>query len=286
MTALDELRADFARVTAAGEGCSLAHGALAIARIAQPDLAPEPSLATLEQLAAGVRSRIDPHAPVERRADVLTTYLFEECGYHGNRDDYYDPRNSFLNQVLERRTGIPITLAIVLLEIGARVGVPFEGVGFPGHFLVRVVGSTGPELRDPFFGGRVIGHDELRERLRQLQAMGAGVAGGNPQRALPQALQTTGAVGMLTRVLGNLLAIYREREEHTRALAAVDLMLVLGPDVAEHFRVRGLLYEQLDCLASAVSDFRRYLTLAPAASSADEVRQHLERLEAVATTLH
>ena len=286
MLALDDLRASFARLITAGECCDLARGALVIARIGHPDLAPEPTLAALDMLAAGVRPRLDPADPLEHRAAVLTHYLFEECGYHGNHDDYYDPRNSFLNDVLERRTGIPITLAVVVLEVGARVGVTLEGVGFPGHFLVRVAGGTDAPLLDPFFGGRRIGHDELRDRLRAFYSAGGGPVGGNLQRALPQALQTTGPLGILSRMLGNLMAIYRQRECHEQALATVELLLALWPDAAEHIRIRGLLYEQLECFSSALSDFRRYLTLAPEAQPAAEVREHLQRLERVTTTLH
>jgi regulator of sirC expression with transglutaminase-like and TPR domain len=286
MLALDDLRAGFVRATAAGDHCDLARGALVIARIGHPELDPEPTLATLDMLAAGVRPRLDPGDPLEHRATVLAHYLFEECGYHGNRDDYYDPRNSFLNDVLERRTGIPITLAVVLLEVGARVGVALEGVGFPGHFLVRPAGGADAQLLDPFFGGRRIGHDELRDRLRAFYHAGGGPVGANPQRALPQALQTTGSLGILTRILGNLLAIYRERESHEQALATVELLLVLWPDAAEHVRIRGLLYEQLECFSAALCDFRRYLRLAPEAEPAAEVREHMHHLERVTTTLH
>jgi regulator of sirC expression with transglutaminase-like and TPR domain len=217
---------------------------------------------------------------------VLVRYVFEECGYRGNRDDYYDPRNSFLNDVVERRIGIPITLAVVLLEVGARAGIRLEGVGFPGHFLVRVVGCADDHLLDPFFGGRPIGYDELRDRLRAFYAASGGPAGGNLQRALPQALQGTGTLGILARMLGNLLAIYRERDAHEQALAAVELLLMLAPDAAEYVRLRGLLYEQLECFASALADFRRYLTLAPNTPTAAEIRTHLERLEGVTSTLH
>src|SRR5207253_3837600 len=96
----------------------------------------------------------------------LAGYLFGECGFRGNQEEYYDPRNSFLNEVLERRTGIPITLSVVLIETGARLGLPLEGVGFPGHFLVRVAGSRGPLLLDPFYGGRPIGERALLARYR------------------------------------------------------------------------------------------------------------------------
>lgn len=286
MLAIADLRTGFADVAAAGDAASVARGALAIARIGHPALTPAAALGTLDALAAGIQARLDPHLAVEHRAAALATYLFEECGFRGNRDDYYDPRNSFLNDVLERRTGIPITLAIVMLEVGARVGIPLVGVGFPGHFLVRVVGTAEPHLLDPFFGGRVIGYDELKERLRAFYAASGAPAGTNLQRALPQALQTTGALGILARVLGNLLAIYREREDHLRALASIELMLVLNPDAAEHYRVRGLLHEQLECFASAAEDFRRYLALAPRTPAAADVRARLERLSPIAGSLH
>lgn len=286
MSTLDDLRTRFAAVTTAGDDASLAEGALVIAQIGHPSLDPGPTLAALDALADEVRARLVPADPPERRAAVLAHYLFEAHGYRGNRDEYYDPRNSFLNDVVERRTGIPITLAVVLLEVGARVGIALHGVGFPGHFLVRVLGCADDHLLDPFFGGRPIGYDELRERLRAFYAASGGPAGGNLQRALPQALQATGTLGILSRMLANLLAIYRERDAHEEALAAVELLLVLSPDAAEYLRLRGLLYEQLECFASALADFRRYLHLAPDAPAAGEIRTHLERLAGVTSTLH
>lgn len=276
----------FAAATAAGDDAGIAPGALVIARIGHPDLSPESTLAALDALAAGVRPRLTPGDAADRRAAVLAHYLFDECGFRGNSADYYDPQNSFLNDVLERRTGIPISLAVLLIEIGARVGLRLEGVGFPGHFLVRVPGCADDHLLDPFFGGRPIGYDELRDRLRAFYAASGAPAGGNLQRALPQALQSTGTLGILSRMLSNLLAIYRERDAHDQALATVELLLVLWPDAPEYVRLRGLLYEQLECFASALADFRRYLVLAPDAPAAADIRTHLQRLEQVTTTLH
>jgi regulator of sirC expression with transglutaminase-like and TPR domain len=286
MTALDDLRASFARVVADGDAADVARGALVIARIGHPALAPEPVLAALDDLGREARSRIRPGDSHAERAAALARFLFDERGFRGNRDDYYDPRNSFLNDVLDRRSGIPITLGLVMMEVGARAGVALEGVGFPGHFLVRVVGTPEPVLLDPFFGGRQIGYDEMKDRLRAFYDASGAPSGGNLQRALPQALQATGPLGILTRMLGNLLAIYREREAHASALATIELLLVLWPDAADHLRIRGLLYEQLECFASAAADFRRYLALAPDAPSAPEVREHLQQLEHVASTLH
>src|SRR2546426_2959641 len=155
------LREDFAALVAAGERTDLARAALAIARIAYPDLDPAPSLRQLDDLAAAVRPRLYPQASPEAAVTELAGYLFGECGFRGNQEDYYDPRNSFLNDVLERRTGLPITLALVFMEAGARLGLSITGVGFPGHFLVRVEGDAGPVVLDPFFDGCVLDPAEL-----------------------------------------------------------------------------------------------------------------------------
>src|SRR5213593_92455 len=217
------LREDFAALLAAGGQTDLARAALAIARIAYPDLDPAPYVRQLDDLAAAVRPRLLPRASPEAAVTELAGYLFGECGFRGNQEEYYDPRNSYLNDVLERRTGIPISLSVLLIETGVRLGLGIEGVGFPGHFLVRVAGSRGPILLDPFFGGRVIGRDEMLDRLRAFYAAGGGPAGANLQRVLPQVLQATGPQGILGRMLANLLRIYLDRNDHVHALDTVDL---------------------------------------------------------------
>ncbi|TMB00008.1 MAG: tetratricopeptide repeat protein, partial [Deltaproteobacteria bacterium] len=256
------LREDFAALAAAGERTDLARAALAIARIAYPDLDPAPYLRQLDDLAAAVRPRLYPQASPEAAVTELAGYLFGECGFRGNQEEYYDPRNSYLNDVLERRTGIPITLSLVLIETGARLGLGIEGVGFPGHFLVRVAGSRGPLLLDPFYGGRPIGERELLARYRTF-------VGSDAPALAPDALATTGTPAILTRMLRNLLRAYLDQKDHEHALAAADLLLVLVPDSADEVRVRGLLYEHLECFGAALGDFRRYLELAPEAPDAE-----------------
>ena len=273
------LREDFAALAAAGERTDLARAALAIARIAYPDLDPAPYLRQLDDLAAAVRPRLYPQAPPEAAVTELAGYLFGECGFRGNQEEYYDPRNSYLNDVLERRTGIPITLAVVLIETGARLGLGLEGVGFPGHFLVRVAGSRGPLLLDPFFGGRPIGERELLARYRAFVGSDAPVLP-------PDALATTGTPAILTRMLRNLLRAYLDQKDHAHALAAADLLLVLVPDSADEVRVRGLLYEHLECFGAALGDFRRYLELAPEAPDAERIRERVARLVRIAAAVH
>ena len=273
------LREDFAALAAAGERTDLARAALAIARIAYPDLDPAPYLRQLDDLAAAVRPRLYPQASPEAAVAELAGYLFDECGFRGNQEEYYDPRNSYLNDVLERRTGIPITLSVVLIETGARLGLGIEGVGFPGHFLVRVAGSRGPLLLDPFYGGRPIGERELLARYRTF-------VGSDAPALPPDALATTGTPAILTRMLRNLLRAYLDQTDHAHALAAADLLLVLVPDSADEVRVRGLLYEHLECFGAALGDFRRYLELAPEAPDAERIRERVARLVRIATAIH
>jgi regulator of sirC expression with transglutaminase-like and TPR domain len=168
---------------------------------------------------------------------------------------------------------------VLFMEVATRLGLAVEGVGFPGHFLVRVAGDEGPLLLDPFFGGRPIDEGELLARYRALS--GADVP------ALPaDALATTDATGILTRMLRNLLRIYLKRAEHSRALEASDLLLVLLPGSADELRVRGLLYEQLECFGAALEDFRRYLDVAPGAPDAGQIRERVARLARAAATIH
>jgi regulator of sirC expression with transglutaminase-like and TPR domain len=279
------LRSRFAKIVQSPR-CELARGALEIARIAYPDLDADESLAELDRLADAVRPRLMPGFSAVDRALTVSRFLFGECGFRGNTEDYYDVRNSFLNDVVSRRVGIPITLSTVLMEVGARVGVPFEGVGFPGHFLVRVPtgGADGERLLiDPFHGGQRVDDDELLERLRTLADANKG-----PQfETVPEEFLTpTSPRAMLGRMLRNLLRVYLERDADAEALLTVDLLLVLTPQGADELRTRGFLYERLGCPAAAAVDFRRYLELAPDADDREQVQTRLSRLLDDTPTLH
>ena len=279
---MSNLRERFATLVAQ-RTCTLERAALEIARIGHPALDPRPSLRALDALADGLRRRVPPGTPPDEAARILVRYLFEECGFRGNRQEYYDPRNSFLNDVLERRTGIPISLSVVAIEVGRRLGVRLEGVGFPGHFLVRAAGSRDAALLDCFQGGTEVDEDDLLSRLRTLSE-----SSGGPEFAqVPaQFLEPTPMPAILARMLRNLLRIYQERRENALALAAVDLLLVLTPRSPEDLRTRARLYEALECYASAADDLRRYLTLAPKAADVEEVRSTLRRLSDDSPTLH
>ena len=269
------LRDEFATTVAPGPHCDLGRAALTIARIAYPDLDAGPYLARLDALAASARPRLPADVPPAEAGLALASYLFRDLGFRGNADDYYDPRNSFLNDVLERRTGIPISLSVLLIEIGTRLGLAAEGVGFPGHFLVRI----GSVLFDPFYGGRPVGPEELLTRYRALSGMPA-------EMLPPDALRPADRPAILARMLRNLTRVYLDRREHACALAAADLLLVLEPDAPAEVRLRGLLYEQLECTAAALADFRRYLELHPEAPDADTIRERIVNLARATVTLH
>ena len=279
---MTRLRDEFAAVLTAASPPDLGRAALAIARIAYPGLDPAPYLAELDGLAAAAAARIPAGAPANDAVRAVAGFLFREHGFHGNADDYYDPRNSFLNDVLARRTGIPITLAVVLIETSTRLGLPVEGVGFPGHFLVRVPGDDGPVLLDPFAGGRPVPREEL---LGRLQAM-AGPTAPRVTDVPPDAVEPAGTRDILARMLRNLLRIYLERDDAAHALATVDLLSALVPVTPELLRVRGILYERLECFGPALDDLRTYLDRAPEAPDAADIRARVSKLARAAATLH
>jgi regulator of sirC expression with transglutaminase-like and TPR domain len=276
------LRDEFAAVLATAGPPDLGRAALAIARIGYPGLDPAPYLAELDALAAAAAARIPAGAPPSHAIRAVAGFLFREHGFHGNADDYYDPRNSFLNDVLARRTGIPITLAVVLIETGTRLGLPVEGVGFPGHFLVRAPGDDGPVLLDPFAGGRPVPHEELLGRLQAL----AGPTAPRMTDVPPDAVEPADTRDILARMLRNLLRIYLERDDAAHALATVDLLSTLVPVTPELLRVRGILYERLECFGPALDDLRTYLDLAPEAADATDIRARVSKLARAAATLH
>jgi len=279
------LRERFAAAVAEGDRAGLARLALAIAAIEYPHLDPSPTLRALDELAAALAPRLRADASPAARATELAHFLFRERGFHGNREHYYDPRNSCLNDVLERRTGIPISLSVVMMEVGARLGIAIEGVGFPGHFLVRAPAGDGGRLLDPFDDGREVDGATLVTRLAGAVRDQAGRPA-TPKTVPPEFLRPTPRLAIAGRMLRNLLAIYLQGSNHAAALSAVDLLLVLDPSNCDDVRTRGLLYERLDCHAAAAEDLRHYLDMAPEADDVDEMRGRLSRLADRVPTFH
>lgn len=219
------------------------------------------------------------HSPLKMAA--INRHLFEELGYGGNHDDYYDPRNSYLNEVFERRLGNPISLAMVQMEVAHRLGIALDGVSFPGHFLVRLPVDDGILVMDPFNGGRPLGADELRERARP--HMGGDVP---DDSALLQILEPASQRAILVRVLRNLHGVYAERKEWDRAARSADRVLKLVVDMPDALRDRGLAYAHMDYAHGAREDLSRYLKLTPNANDADKVREQLIELGGARSRLH
>lgn len=249
----------------------LARAALLFARGEYPELAVDEYLARLDTMAAVVRARLPTAADWRTTLQALNHHLFQELGFSGNMADYYDPGNSYLNEVLDRRRGIPISLSVIYLEVAWRLDVPLEGVGFPGHFLVRLELADGIAVLDPFHGGVSLGLDELYERLRLIQA--------DPEESdLAELLASTGKRDILARMLRNLKAIYLQRAAWMQALEISNRLLLVAPDSSLDLRDRGLVLEQLDCPHAALADYRRYLRLAPAAADRGPIARRVAGL--------
>jgi regulator of sirC expression with transglutaminase-like and TPR domain len=253
------------------EDIRLAEGALLIALEAYPDLDVDACLQRLDGMAEAVSARLGLELEPRRIASHLNACLFKEQGLRGNRRDYYDTRNSFLNEVLERKVGIPITLSIIYLEVGRRVGLPVNGVGLPGHFIVQYGAHPEPFYIDPFHNGKILSERDCADRVAQIYG-----------RDLPwQAsyLDVVDDLHILSRVLNNLKIIYVRKGAHELALGAVERLVLLQPDAPSEIRDRGLLRAQLGYLQPALEDLNTYLEACPEAPDAPAMRRHVAALQ-------
>lgn len=241
----------------------LLEAALLIAEVEYPRLDRGVYRARIEEMAqeAAVGFAADTLAQLVQ----LNRLLFQKLGFHGNREDYYDPRNSYLNEVLERRTGIPITLSLVYIEVGRRMGLPLVGVGMPGHFLVGCPDRFDLFV-DAFEGGRLLTRSDCAEKFRALHP-------GEPFR--PEYLATVTPRQFLTRMLSNLVEIYLRAGRYAKALPMLERIVVLNPDDPEWLRRRAMLHVALKNYAAAAQDLERYLVAAPDDPARDELAQQL-----------
>ena len=265
----EHLRADDASV-------GLADAALVLAGEFQPGLDPAPSLAELGRLARAAARKVPARGAPALRIDALLAYLRDEAGFCGNQVHYDDPRNSWLNEVLARRTGIPITLAIVHAEVGARIGLALQGVSFPGHFLLRT--PEEPPLVVDAFHARRLDERDCAARLRQ--ALGDDAVFG------PERLAPAGPRDVVVRMLANLKHGFASRGEWVRALDCVERILLVTPASPSELRDRGLLWEQLECFGPALGDLERFLALAPGAPEAGAIRARVQALRGRAAAIH
>jgi regulator of sirC expression with transglutaminase-like and TPR domain len=246
----------------------LARAALAIARWEYPALDADAYLDRLDALARGVddaRRSADPVGRLHR----LREYLFVEQGFAGNREEPYDPRNSFLNDVIDRRLGIPITLSLVLMEVGKRLGLAVEGIGLPGHFIAGARLGDSQILLDPFNAGALLTPEACEELV--------GRALGRKVTLKPEHYAPVLRRRLLARMLGNLKGIYWQRAAWDRVVGVVDRLLVLDPKSAGEWRDRGLAWTNLGEIRRGLVDWERYLTEFPNAADHEAVKGHLRK---------
>jgi regulator of sirC expression with transglutaminase-like and TPR domain len=276
MTPADKLAAAEARRLFAAE-VSRPEGAIDLGRAALlAGAEEEPRRADVERCLAlldemGEEARVRAAGSGGSRVEALNRYLFNELGFAGNEADYYDPRNSMLHQVLGRRTGIPITLSVVYIEVGRRAGLRVEGLGLPGHFIVRAREGEGEGVLVDPFNGRQTDRDECEARLDLIYEGRLSLE--------DEHLRPVGARNILVRMLGNLKAVYARAHLFQRALAAVERILLLAPHDLEERRDRGMLLAQLGRLPEAVAETQHYLNLAPEAPDAEAVREQLKKMQ-------
>jgi regulator of sirC expression with transglutaminase-like and TPR domain len=248
------------------EQIDLVRGALTIARTEYPELNIESYVRGVDELALQAESRITEIGDASETIAAVNYVLFQQAGLRGNREDYYDPRNSFLNDVLDRCLGIPITLALIYMEVGRRLGFPLFGVGMPGHFLLKNYDIDGSEiLIDCFNGGDILNAQDCQRRLDEIYS--------GQMTLRPEFLFAVSRRQMLTRILNNLKTVYMTARNFKKVLPLVDLVLVIYPRSPEDVKQRALLRYSLGQAKAAAEDLEEYLKMSPEASDSDEIRQ-------------
>lgn len=252
------------------EQIDLAKAALYIAQEAYPTLEVDRYLSTLDTIADRIREQLPSEPYPLKILQTINHHLYDDLKFVGNTTDYYDPRNSFLNDVLDRRTGIPITLSVVYLAVAQRIEFPMVGIGMPGHFLIRPVQEEMEIFVDPFHQGEILFPQDCRDRLTQLY--------GQPIEMQPQFLAAVTTRQLLARMLTNLKGIYLNQGKLSQALAAIERILLLFPDAPFELRDRGILYFHMQRSIEARQDLEAYLDAVPTADDRGVIQQLLNQL--------
>ena len=274
-----DLIADFRRaVSGPDDRVDLACAVLEIARDDYPDLDVAGYLRRIDQIAVHVMERLGSEKTVYHRIAALNSVMFEEHGFHGNRRNYYDPKNSFLNEVIERKMGIPISLSVLYMEVAQRTGLPLYGVSFPGHFLVKYSDDRERIVIDPFNAGEVKSRESLGQLLESLY--------GGKVTLVDDFLEPVTKKQIIRRMLNNLKMIYLQEKNFLKILAVLQRLVVLDPSSAEDIRDRGSVYLKLECFQYALADFESYLGLVPNAKDADAVTEEIVTLRKQVQQIH
>jgi len=273
---------DFAQLVSPAhedEAIDLAGAALALSRIEYPELATDVYQQRLNAMAERVKQGLRASPSARETVATLNRVLFEEEGLRGNRDDYYDPRNSFLNDVLDRKLGIPITLCVVYMEVARRVGFPLAGTAMPGHFLLKHYDlMSGEIIIDAFNRGRVLTPSDCDTRLKEIYR---GELEFNPEFLSPVTRRE-----ILTRMLNNLRQIYFTQRNFRKGLMVLDLLLAIPPRSSDMLRERALVRLNLDQYVGAAQDLANYLKACPEAPDAQDVQETLNMVRQLLARLN
>lgn len=250
----------------------LVEASLVIALEEYPALDIDGYLRRVDIWSDAIRERVEGSRDINRVVEEINRLLFEEEGFHGEAADYFDPRNTFLNEVLDRHAGLPLALSIVYLEISRRLGIDMSGVALPGRFLVKVCGEWGTIFIDPFDEGRVLTTAECQKILDDVY--GGGV------RLREHHLRSSSRREIVGRVLAHLKSMYLSSNDLSRAIGSVDRLLLLDERDSFELRDRGLVSMQLHRYDEAVEFLERYLLAAPHADDRSRIREQIEYLKA------
>jgi len=279
MGSTEGIRADFERLVKRPESSfDLARAALLIAAESNPNLDVDGHLHTLDTWAQDLKARLQPEWNNLQKLARLRNFVFEVLGFRGDQEDYYSPSNSMLNEVMQRRLGVPLTLSIVFMELGWRVGMPFEGVGFPGHFLVRLTGEPRDLLLDPYRDGMSVHEEDCHRMLHEIS--------GGKVELRDDHLHSITKHDMIARLLMNLKGAYLRADDDAGALAAVDRLLVLRPGDIEEVRDRGLLLYRMRRYGPALQAIEHYLGARPEAPDRESLEVHLRHLRRLLSSLN
>jgi regulator of sirC expression with transglutaminase-like and TPR domain len=268
----------FATLVAEDSGLALLEAAVSIAQDEYPELDVQAVLSQVDALGAKLKARVPADAAPVQRLRLLNRYFYRELGFAGNVNDYYDRRNSFINDVLAQRRGIPLTLALLYIELAGQLGLTARGVSFPGHFLIKLRMPQGEVVLDPF-NGRSLSREELDERLAPYRRRQGLV--GEFEAPLGLFLQAAQPRDVLARMLRNLKEIYRSSRDGERWLAVQERLVILLPQNWDERRDRGLAFIEIGRVAAAIGDLEAYLANRP---DADDAPAMVERLDALRRT--
>lgn len=260
----------------ADQDINLANGALTIAKITYPNLDIPHYLDQLDRMAAALTTPLTTLKPIEH-LERLNHYLFGKLGFKGNQIEYDDPRNSYLNEVIDRRLGIPITLSIVYLTLGQKLDLPLAGISFPMHFLVKYDTSAEPLFVDPFMEGIILQQTDIAERLRQVN---------KDPKALGTFLKTASTKQILARMLRNLKQIHHRNRAFSQAIELGEKILWFQPDESYDHRELGFLYYQIKDYHKSLQAFETYLSLAANEREETDARHYIQTLSSHLGTLN